>query len=155
MSSAVTGTLATVALSDIPPAAGWPARWNAWRASCSRPAGLLRISAPLRYKASPSGQRYDGLPAANGDRRAVQPAVDAGSGRRWPATGADWYTEDNMQNPALLALADKVTATVTPEFTQRMNGPARQPGARCGHKQPWRMCSAGTLQTLGQRRTPA
>ena len=44
--------------------------------------------------------------------------------------GADWYTEDNMQNPALLALADKVTATVTPEFTQRMNGPARQPGAR-------------------------
>ena len=46
------------------------------------------------------------------------------------APGADWYTEDNMQNPALLALADKVTATVTPEFTQRMNGPARQPGAR-------------------------
>ncbi|MFH4263359.1 hypothetical protein WAJ43_21205, partial [Acinetobacter baumannii] len=30
------------------------------------------------------------------------------------APGADWYTEDNMQNPALLALADKVTATVTP-----------------------------------------
>ncbi|GAA3894797.1 hypothetical protein GCM10022405_20340 [Gibbsiella dentisursi] len=44
--------------------------------------------------------------------------------------GADWYTEHSMQNAALQALADKVTAVITPEFTQRMNGPARQPGAR-------------------------
>lgn len=44
--------------------------------------------------------------------------------------GADWYTEHSMQSAALQALADKVTAIITPEFTQRMNGSARQPGAR-------------------------
>ncbi|WP_232777066.1 MmgE/PrpD family protein [Rahnella sp. AA] len=46
------------------------------------------------------------------------------------APGANWYTEQNMQNPALLALADKVTAILDPDFTARMTGPARQPGAR-------------------------
>lgn len=44
--------------------------------------------------------------------------------------GADWYTEHNMQNPALLCLADKVTAFVDADFSARMTGPARQPGAR-------------------------
>lgn len=44
--------------------------------------------------------------------------------------GADWYTEQNMQNPELLGLADKVTAFIDPDFTARMTGPARQPGAR-------------------------
>ncbi|MDU7132342.1 MAG: MmgE/PrpD family protein [Enterobacteriaceae bacterium] len=43
---------------------------------------------------------------------------------------ADWYTEQNMQNPALLRLADKVTASIDADFSARMNGPARQPGAR-------------------------
>lgn len=46
------------------------------------------------------------------------------------ASGADWYTQQNMQRPALLALADKVTALLDPDFAARMTGPARQPGAR-------------------------
>lgn len=44
--------------------------------------------------------------------------------------GSEWYTPDNMQNAALLTLADKITAMLDPEFAARMNGPARQPGAR-------------------------
>ncbi len=45
-------------------------------------------------------------------------------------SGAQWYTEQSMQSEALLALADKVTAIIDSEFAERMNGPARQPGAR-------------------------
>ncbi|MBF7982052.1 MmgE/PrpD family protein [Rahnella sp. LAC-M12] len=44
--------------------------------------------------------------------------------------GAGWYTEKNMKSPVLRALADKVTAILDPDFTARMTGPARQPGAR-------------------------
>lgn len=46
------------------------------------------------------------------------------------APGTGWYTEKNMKSPALRALADKVTAILDPDFTARMTGPARQPGAR-------------------------
>lgn len=44
--------------------------------------------------------------------------------------GAEWYSQQSMQSPRLQRLADKVTAVLDPEFTARMNGPARQPGAR-------------------------
>ncbi|WP_246494741.1 MmgE/PrpD family protein [Brenneria izadpanahii] len=44
--------------------------------------------------------------------------------------GAEWYTEQSMCSEKMLALADKVTAILNPEFEQRMCGPARQPGAR-------------------------
>lgn len=44
--------------------------------------------------------------------------------------GAEWYTPQSMQSPLLQRVADKVTAVLDPEFTLRMNGPARQPGAR-------------------------
>ena len=46
------------------------------------------------------------------------------------APGADWYTQQNRQNPLWLRLADEVTAILDADFAARMTGPARQPGAR-------------------------
>lgn len=44
--------------------------------------------------------------------------------------GADWYSEQTLQNSDYQALAGRVTASVDKELTARMEGAARQPGAR-------------------------
>ena len=44
--------------------------------------------------------------------------------------GADWYSEPTLQNRGYQALAAKITASVDKELTARMDGAARQPGAR-------------------------
>ncbi|MFS2225075.1 MmgE/PrpD family protein [Pantoea sp. B65] len=46
------------------------------------------------------------------------------------APGAEWYTQQNMCSEQMLALAAKVTAVADADFSARMCGPARQPGAR-------------------------
>lgn len=44
--------------------------------------------------------------------------------------GADWYSEQTLKNSHYQTFAGKVSAVIDKEFTARMEGSARQPGAR-------------------------